>query len=147
MSLEDIKEALRNLLPPMVDEALVENLALQSSHIIFEQKDEFLFRAGDLSKGFYWVLSGQVVEKVSDKISVLSNRGAMVGLEELLEKRKHISDWCTTCKTEVLFIDSRCFKNFKKLDVGGLVSEELAHRLVQLKAACQSNPSVLIRPA
>lgn len=147
MSLEDIKEALKNLLPPMVDEDLVEGLALQSSHIIFENKDEFLFRTGDIPKGFYWVLSGQVIEKVTDGINLLAGRGAMVGLEELLEKRKHISDWCTTCRTEVLFVDNRCFKNFEKLDVAGLVSEELAHRLIQLKAACQHNPSVLIRPA
>lgn len=145
--MEDIIEALRNLLPPTVDDDLVETLALQSSHIIFEDKDEFLFRAGDIPKGFYWVLSGQVIEKVSDSISVLANRGAMVGLEELLEKRKHISDWCTNCRTEVLFIDNRCINSFKQLDVSDLVSEELARRLMTLKVACQGNPSVLIRPA
>lgn len=148
MSIEQTLKTLKDLLPGASDDEFLEQLALQSSYIIFEGPDETLFRQGDAPKGFYWILSGQVMEKVSNDVSVLLGRGSMIGLEEFLNLRGHISTWSTRCRTETLFIDSRCFQSMdKNVEANKKVKEELVKHLLRLKEACQSNPRILIRPA
>ena len=145
MCIEQILKTLKNLLPETSDDEFLEQLALQSSYIIFDSADEILFKPGDAPKGFYWVLSGQVVEKVSKDVSVLLGKGSMIGLEEFLKHQQHVSTWSTCCRTETLFIDSRCFQNMDKNSViNKKMKEELVNHLLRLKEACQPNPRVLI---
>jgi len=128
---------------------MLENLALQSSYIEFDLPGETLFKPGDAPKGFYWILEGEVIEKVSKDINVRMPKGSMVGLEEFLENRVHLSHWRTGGKTETLFIDIRCFSNFHKLGSSrDIISRELAHQLLLLKASCKNEaPDVLVKPA
>lgn len=148
MSIEEILFVLKKLLPESNDETFLESLALQSSYIVFDGPDETLFRPGDAPKGFYWILSGQVMEMVSKDVSVLLGRGSMIGLEEFLSSKGHLSQWQTRCRTEALFIDNKCFRSFmQNNEVTKRLHDELASHLLRLKEACQSNPRVLIRPA
>lgn len=148
MSLDEILKELKKLLPNCSEDAFLENLALQSSYIIFDGANETLFRPGDAPKGFYWILSGQVMETVSSDVSVLMGKGSMIGLEEFLSSKGHLSQWQTRCRTEALFIDHKCFKNLMQNDeVSKRLHDELAAHLLRLKEACQSNPRILIRPA
>ena len=144
MSIEQTLKILKNLLPGTNDDEFLEQLALQSSYIVFDGPDETLFRPGDAPKGFYWILSGQVEEEVSKDVIVLLGRGNMIGLEEFLHSRGHLSTWTTHSRTEALFIDSRCYDSLSRKLSPSHFHMELSVQLLKLKEACQGRPSAVI---
>lgn len=149
MSFEKTFRTLKDLLPEAADYELLENLVLQSSYIVFDEAGETLFREGDPSKGFYWILSGEVLEEVAPDIKMVLRKGSMVGLEEFLETEAHNSHWTTLGRTETLFIDRRCFANFSDSNFShDLIRMQLATQLLMLKESCNNpTPRVLSKLA
>ncbi len=134
MSVPEIISLLKELLPKEADSALLEDIALQSSYIVFDHAGETLFRAGDAAKGFYWVLSGAVEQRFGTSLSLQFEKGYMVGLEEFLQQRFISTHWVSLEPTATIFIDQRCFEHFLVLDREMLLTHtQLAQQLIQLK--------------
>ncbi len=148
MNFEETLKVLQQLLPSPADPVLLEELALQSSYLVFDQPGETLFRTGDAPKGFYWVLTGEVQQIVCEMITVTVGAGAMVGLEEFIEQRTHHSHWVSRERTEALFVDRRCFEKLATSPTGlNLTLSQLSRQLLQLKGNCRGQLPPMSQPA
>lgn len=134
MNFEEILKRVKKLLPHGTEHQVLENVVLQSSHITFEAAGETLFRPGDAPLGFYWILTGEVQEKIGGLLSLKLGPGHMVGLEEFLGHAGHHSHWITLAPTEALFLDRRSFGQFSTSGhTQDLISSQLARHLLEMK--------------
>lgn len=138
MSLEESIKELSKLIPFHLSSELLEQIALNSSAIVFSKPGEVLFKNGDKALGFYWLLKGSAVMLSPDgRILCDYQQGQMAGLDSFLNRELHPFDIVTHAQeVHTLFVDKRCYDQIMESGIfAEYMNQQLLSQLKSLKSA------------
>lgn len=136
LSIEGMKEHMENILPFHLKETMIRELFYCCSSITFHDSGESLFKKGDAPKGFYWILSGNVLLNLNQSPELKIGKGNFIGLDNFVSGQPHHFEINTSEKlVETLFIDQRCYESLflKEHQLSTYVLQKHLSQLMELK--------------
>ncbi len=117
VKLQQTIQALQDVLGDSINASILRKVALRSSLIVFDERHQTLFRAGDKPKGFYFILKGKAELLAGDGFSYKLSKGSLVGIQNYLKKEEHHFDFKTiSSKLTSLFIDDNGYKLLENVE-------------------------------